>query len=504
MNFYTVNYPKDLPDGNVNFPCAVLVPDGWNDFSMHTLFKVHIYSRKKEKVFTGDLKILQINTEDPQNGQAFTHLPDEFDDLGIEYCTLGQNVSYYERLRKLPLNLFKPFLEGIKDVVFNPKIAARFKYVGGFSSSLLRFSDAEKAFYECGALFQKFVQERIFKFTFTCRVAHAAGNHKVEFDFSSHATELNRTTVIIGRNGTGKTQFLGEFALAMSGLSKDKQTSFTPRRPSFSQVIAVSYSIFDEFKRPKEQTYSYHYCGIRRPDNNTDESEQLSKSNLNSDKFDSAPVFFTPKELEHKLNSALIEITERDRVEQWKEILGILLEGVFDDEEQVQIVSSKLSFYHRLSSGQRILVNIITDIIANIEKESVILFDEPELHLHPDIFSALIRAFDKILKTFDSYAIIATHAPLLLQETLSRQVKIFGRTGNIPTISPLTIECFGENLTTITREVFAMQGTANNFRAHLTELSVGRTPEEVEALFPRGLPMQAEAFLQTSIKLSER
>jgi predicted ATPase len=74
--------------------------------------------------------------------------------------------------------------------------------------------------------------------------------------------------------------------------------------------------------------------------------------------------------------------------------------------------------FETLSSGQNILVMAMAEVVAYITPESVILYDEPELYLHPDALAALARAFDKLLEEFNSYAIIATHSPILLQETL--------------------------------------------------------------------------------------
>jgi energy-coupling factor transporter ATP-binding protein EcfA2 len=308
--------------------------------------------------------------------------------------------------------------------------------------------------------------------------------------------------VIIGRNGTGKTQVLAQFAQAMSGLTTGRSGEFIPERPSFSRVIAVSYSVFDDFVRPRSQlrsdrTFSYKYCGIRSPDPKSKKLIGGSGSDIESA---AEANFLSPAKLTARLLRSRKSLREQDRDSLWKEILGILLEGTVNPSDPA---FEDLSLYNRLSSGQRILVAIITEIVAYIEPQSVILFDEPELHLHPEVFSALVRAFDKLLQEFDSFAIVATHSPLLLQETLSRQVRVFRRRGNIPIVQELSVESFGENLTSITQEVFAVDRSALNFRAHLKELLIGKTVREVEDLFPLGLPLQAQAYLRTLSSFSK-
>ena len=493
MKFYaTGRFQRNPPSGAI-FPCAVLAFDNWNDFGVRTLRDVCVYRTASEVILNSSVKILSSDPSktDPENNA--TILPLEFDTLDDSYCSLGQDLKYYEQLRDAGAEIYEPYLRGLRDVVFNAQIGAEFRNVPKFGSSFLRFSEAEKAFREAPSLFSQVIAQKSFVFQFWCRVPGAQGEHRVDFDFSEHPTGLYRTAVLIGRNGTGKTQFLARFALAMSGLGEKRpEHGFLPNRPSFSRVIAVSYSVFDDFSRPSEgkQTFSYKYCGICAPVQTL--PGEIEGAPPSPPAQTVGATFLSQPELRDRLQRSLESIREQQREASWASILSILLEGQFD----VSSAKESLAFYDGLSSGQRILVAVITDIVAHIVPDSIVLWDEPELHLHPEIFSALARAFDHLLNEFDSYAIIATHAPLLLQETTARQVRVFDRTGNIPRIAPLTVESFGENLTVITDEVFAMPGSEHNYRAYLTKLAEGKTVEEVEAMFPQGLPLQARAFLR--------
>jgi hypothetical protein len=153
--------------------------------------------------------------------------------------------------------------------------------------------------------------------------------------------------------------------------------------------------------------------------------------------------------------------------------------------------------FEKLSSGQNILVLVMAEVVAYVTPESIILYDEPELYLHPDALAALARAFHTLLEEFDSYAIIATHSPILLQETPSRNVRVFRREGNYPNVSRLGIESFGENLTVITDEVFETSVNRNNYRDHLKMLKIrlGYSEEEIVALFDGRLSFNARSFL---------
>src|SRR5262249_30805528 len=121
----------------------------------------------------------------------------------------------------------------------------------------------------------------------------------------------------------------------------------------------------------KKNFFSYVYCGIRK-------KQQL----------------LTQQEIKDKLLNAFRIIQESNRTPDWLEIITTLLKDTVDP-KRIKGISRKgvtPQFYDSLSSGQRILLLVLTEVIAYIEKESMIMFDEPELHLHPEAISALTRA----------------------------------------------------------------------------------------------------------------
>ena len=153
-----------------------------------------------------------------------------------------------------------------------------------------------------------------------------------------------------------------------------------------------------------------------------------------------------------------------------------------------------------MSSGQSILMYVVTEILANIREDSLVLFDEPEMHLHPNAISKLVTMLNQILERFDSYAILATHSPIILQEMPSKNVLVFERTGDIPSVRGLGIESFGENITTITKNVFETVNTEPNYKTVLKNLSKTRTFDEVSILFNERLSLNSEIYLKSCYK----
>lgn len=152
-----------------------------------------------------------------------------------------------------------------------------------------------------------------------------------------------------------------------------------------------------------------------------------------------------------------------------------------------------------LSAGQRLVAAIFTNVVGFIEEGSLLLIDEPETHLHPGLLSSVAAALQDVLAEFDSYAIVATHSPILLQQVPSPYVRVFERRHNAPEIGPLTVESFGEDLGELNRLVLGLADPERDFTSTLdTLLDRHGSAEAVERLFPRGLGIQAMAHLYGS------
>ena len=123
-----------------------------------------------------------------------------------------------------------------------------------------------------------------------------------------------------------------------------------------------------------------------------------------------------------------------------------------------------------LSSGQNILLNIITEIIKNIRYDSLIIYDEPETHLHPNAISQLTNTLYTLTQEFESFCLIATHSPLVVQEMLAKNVYILEKEQNNLYVRKPNSETFGENLTVITNEIFGNRDVPDYFKIQLKKL----------------------------------
>ena len=123
-----------------------------------------------------------------------------------------------------------------------------------------------------------------------------------------------------------------------------------------------------------------------------------------------------------------------------------------------------------MSSGHKIILLSITQLVEKVMEKTLVFLDEPEGHLHPPLLSAFIRALSELLLDKNGVAIIATHSPVILQEVPRNCVWKLRRAGAYCNAERLTIESFGTDITTLTTEVFGLEVTNSGFHSLLQGL----------------------------------
>ncbi|MBM3554017.1 MAG: hypothetical protein FJX47_00510 [Alphaproteobacteria bacterium] len=73
-----------------------------------------------------------------------------------------------------------------------------------------------------------------------------------------------------------------------------------------------------------------------------------------------------------------------------------------------------------LSSGEREVVNIVFDFILRNPSDCIVIFDEPELHLHPELSYRLLQALAAIGK--NNQFIFCTHSPEIITASIENSV----------------------------------------------------------------------------------
>jgi hypothetical protein len=473
----------------------VLKADGWDDFGSKIRFDLLHFDGTGARTDYGKVKILErMPYASTTIVKPKTDLPETFAELAERYISLGQAEEYYQELgRGFGTGEAVELLRALRDVALMPALAADFETHPPFRNGMVRTNGAQRAI-RFGQWWVRGEEVRLEPaFTYAPVIGGGEVPTVARFDLAQHDSLPHRVAAIIGRNAVGKTAFMSQLAADLSQIDRisekrlaQKGERFPEGRPIFARIIAVSYSAFDRFRRPEATPFSsYVYCGIR------DERGSISQRALTKS---------------YNLNRR--RIREHGREEDWVEyVLQILgrdqglaedrlrreIGGGADGEEDEQ--QGKERLLDELSSGQAILCHFVTAVLAWIRSETLILFDEPETHLHPNAVGNLFLVLSRILHQFQSYSIVATHSPVVLQEIPSKRVLHFVRDGDTTVADPLAVESFGESVTELTRHVFDTIEVESLYKHVLGDLARTKTPEEVLGLFPKGLSISAQAYL---------
>lgn len=124
------------------------------------------------------------------------------------------------------------------------------------------------------------------------------------------------------------------------------------------------------------------------------------------------------------------------------------------------------------SSGISFIILVLTFIFSTISENSIILFDEPENHLHPPMLSSLIDAVSWVCNDTNSVALIATHSPVVVQQLTRQNVFILENNSDnefkISHTNP-TINTFGENIGKLNRIIFAYEIDKSGYYGRIKE-----------------------------------
>lgn len=459
---------------------VLLVPrPRWNDNLQYwTLFEAFLMAPSGDSKPLGEVKILKRDSQR-------TELPEHFDELSADYCSVGQSVSYYDEMMALD-ELGRAILSGLRDIALGGDDMERaFHDEPGLQASLLRFTAAQNALHHGRKLLsvrsdKRPSQRLAFHFQVELKGFHQP--HEIDLSFADEHRELGRINVLVGKNGTGKTRLLAELARALCGLERHK-SRLDPVPADIGPVLAVSYSAFDTFRRPhtvegkRNLQGTYHYCGLRHP-------RWRGRLDL--------------KHAFQDFAEALHLIRDRGRWEAWLRMLET--SGVLDTEQHLEPLrqgntDALLGQIKKLGAGHKLIFFVLANLVAWIEPRGIVLFDEPELHLHPNLLTALMRALHQLLQEFSSYAILATHSPILLQEIPAKCVRILTRQGGIPTIRRYPEECFGASLNDIVRLVFGIDQQQRNYVWMLKRLRTSMNDATIRSALDEDLPLGVELVL---------
>ncbi|MFK0269673.1 AAA family ATPase [Pseudomonas asiatica] len=122
-----------------------------------------------------------------------------------------------------------------------------------------------------------------------------------------------------------------------------------------------------------------------------------------------------------------------------------------------------------LSSGQRSIFNFALHFLCLAGYGTLLLIDEPETYLHPNLVSDYMMFLYKILERTSSVAIIATHSAYVVREVPTHCVHILQREGSRSSINNPYLRTLGASVTDISLAVFG-DSTVDAYHRKVSEI----------------------------------
>ncbi len=482
----------------------------WDDHGYKTAFSAVLYFKEKEY----ELPLIKILLEN----QTDTHkyLKGYLEELGsrsfefpienIKYVSLPTDTEFYQVLKSLlTKNEVEQVIEELYDASYIKHTDAHKENkflleTEGFNSSLLRDMTARSSFENGWLMLEERTISKNEMFKLQFQLDSFSNQHKIDINFKKSIFPSN-INILIGANGTGKSQTLNVFMRQLLGIDPPNTSS---KLPVFNKIVLIAYSPFENYLtslneqkiRVKSQ---YKYFGFRT-EQDTYKKEQPA--------IDTVEGLFKIIEeddekdfLENRINKldALMKILKKAIV---FDNIGLKLDGdsssifqanneIVDDvyiindaaefllvseslkkvvDSEKGIVFTKNDMKIHLSSGQQIFSHLITCAVSAIRQDTMLLIDEPEIYLHPNLEVELMNLLKEMLEEFNSYAIIATHSLILTREVSKDYTVIFKqKEENINCMNP-PFETFGGDIEKINSYVFFDKDIDKPYESWLQDL----------------------------------
>lgn len=131
----------------------------------------------------------------------------------------------------------------------------------------------------------------------------------------------------------------------------------------------------------------------------------------------------------------------------------------------IDIKNRTIEKFGELSSGYQMVVYTLFSLIAHLESGTIVLYDEPEVYLHPPLMLTYIKILREIFIRKNGMGIFATHSPIILQEIPKSCIKVIRRIkedGNVSSIN-LRPETYASSITSINNEIFKLETMNSGF-----------------------------------------
>jgi predicted ATPase len=421
----------------------------------------------------------------------------EADDSHRLFTMLPSIAEYRRLVRVIGPELTSDVLLAINDIValveFRPDsdIPQLVTSTPLFQRSFVRSSEAFFAYKNAGPVLRGIGAEEFGRMPseiqLNFQLAGRPNHHRLQFRFDHKGDLPKRIAVVIGKNGVGKSQSLGQIVrAALSGDEVSLREGTTLGRVSVNRLLAFAptgewTSVFpaERRKNPKIWYKRFALNRARRPRKGNGIADMvLQLARLDEDSYGFVGVrsrweiFLGAIRAIANWEQIVLENRNKDEgpipivalrpgAEQTSYLVsrGEAEEAAFrtfwsidPTREPVRLVGDTT---YPLSSGEISFVRFAVLASLYVDNGSLLLLDEPETHLHPNFISRFVALLNSLLSATGSAAIIATHSAYFVREVFREQVTVLRSddTNHVSTES-IRLQTFGADVGAISYFVF--------------------------------------------------
>ena len=476
---------QDAAENSTSNTVVVPSADRWNDFGYAVLADIGLRRKSGElEWFTGRFAFqgekslrgfaIQVVTNAEQGSPLRT--------LKKPYASLLGEIKHYSLARRtLGNNRAAMLLNDLHDVSLLFGNGAQvpewpdFFDSDVFSMAFLRSSESYLAFRQGASVLAGRPTSNTDSLHPFSAMLRTGPKVRFNFEFDRRNAFRGRIAVLIGVNGCGKTTSLAALA---RGLADTKSTMFTmEQRPQINQVLAFAHQgALGQFRTRTNtdgsalvRVFALDPLATRDPGpGRTVPDTRLLIDIARAEDEEGHLLHYLKRILEEEFPFLLMQVPVKGetnsagRSTSYKSLAQWMRGG---EQRQLEAAaeidhSRPLKFLDSAekprtpSLGQRTFIRFALTALAHAGPASVLLIDEPENFLHPNLISRFMQILHRVLTGTKSIALIATHSPFIVREVQSAQVHVITKVGGVTTVAKPRLQTLGANVANISDEVF--------------------------------------------------
>lgn len=478
-------------------PVIVFSPssDKWNDFALRTRFTYKVVGITDETT-SGEVHLAFLKDETTGDSDSPAELVEKLirrspnhllpaKDLPGFYSMQFNLKTYREIVRQRGPAGAEEFLLAINDLVAlkrTPRLPPWFSEAtqsSQFKLAFMRDAEAFFAFHNAGSILGGLELESLRGISNRLRLEFQLpafrNPHVLEFGFEYDSELPKRIAVVIGKNGVGKSQTLAHFAKSL--LYGDRRlTDGDGKPPLIHRLLAVSSpgETRNTFPGPRKRSpIDYHRIILGRNSYGSGQSGlgdalvRLARSDETIREKGRWNLFCDAVAVVAPVNEIVVRFrklknSRSSHAEDPISLANLRHGGEQERLERLGNVDSRADVFRSIngqifpfSSGQLTFIRFAAQACLHIENGTMVLFDEPETHLHPNYISDFVRLLDKLLADTGSFAILATHSAYLVREVPRSQVLVVRQSSaGVIEASPPRLKTLGADIGAISFFVF--------------------------------------------------